>query len=180
MISGQVHNLSFPNLVSMDYANSDQSYFFTIKDFLGNVADVYAVSAFKAEDLQITLVNLLEDIFGGTGYPENLFYLQVFPNKETTPWQLVLDNDAGQIHAEDYTGFFALDEKNFYALKPITHISGKKGPQEIYGSIGYEVFNSQGKSVAAVKLVDKGEVYLNTEDPSERFLLSTLLASLLL
>lgn len=185
LISGQVHNPSYPNLLSMDYANSDQSYYFTIRDFFGNVADVYAVSAFHSRDLQIgdnpnTVINILEDIFGGSGYSENLFYLQVFLNDETTPWQLVLDNDAAQVFPGEYTGFFALDQDNFYSLKSINKIAGKKGPQTVPRSIGYEIFDSSGTSVAAVSLVDNGEVYFHTKDPSERFLLSGLCAALLL
>lgn len=185
LLSGQLSNPDYPNLVSMDYADSDQSYYFTIKDFFGNIADVYAVSAFHSRDLKIgdnpnSVINILEDIFGNSGYSENLFYLQIFLNDETTPWQLVLDNEAAQLFPGDYTGFFALDNNNFYTLKPITHITGKKGPQEIPGSIGYEIFDPQGESVAAVSLIDNGEVYFHTEDPSERFLLSGLCAALLL
>ena len=185
LISGQVHNPSYPNLVSMDYANSDQSYYFTIKDFFGNIADVYAVSAFHSQDLQIgdnpnSVINVLEDIFGGSGYSENLFYLQVFLNSETSPWQLVLDNEAAQIIPGEYTGIFALDGDNFYTLKPINQLMGKKGPQKIFGSVGYEIFDSSGTSVAAVSLIDNGEVYFHTKDPSERFLLSGLCAALLL
>lgn len=185
LLSGQPHNPNYPNLIAMDYANSDQSYYFNIKDFFGNVADVYAVSAFHSRDLQIgdnpnSVVNILEDIFGRSGYSENLFYLQVFPNNETAPWQLVLDNQAAQVSAGEYTGFFALDENHFYTLKPIDKLMGKKGPQEIFGSVGYEIFDSSGKSVAAVSLIDRGEVYFHTKDPSERFLLSGLCAALLL
>lgn len=186
LLSGQLKNPDYPNLVSLDYADSDQSYYFTIKDFFGNIADVYAVSAFHSRDLRIgdnpnSVINILEDIFGGSGYSENLFYLQVFLNNETIPWQLVLDNEAAQLFPGEYTGFFALDNSNFYTLKPITHTSGKKGPQKIiFGSIGYEIFDFRGKSVAAVSLVDNGEVYFHTQDPSERFLLSGLCAALLL
>ncbi|WP_156879187.1 hypothetical protein [Salinimicrobium xinjiangense] len=186
LISGQVHNPAYPNLIAMDYANSDQAYYFTLRDFFGNAADVYAVSAFHSRDLQIgdnpnSVVNIMEDIFGGSGYSENLFYLQIFLNSETQPWQLVLDNHAAQLSAGDYTGFFALDKNNFYKLKPLTRVVGKKGPQEmIFGSIGYEIFDNRGTSVAAVSLVDRGEVYFHTKDPSERFLLSGLCAALLL
>lgn len=185
LISGQVHDPSYPNLIAMDYADSDQSYYFNIQDFFGNIADVYAVSAFHSRDLQIgdnpnSVVNILEDIFGGSGYSENLFYLQIFLNNETAPWQLILDNDAAQFLADEYTGFFALDKDNYYTLKPLTRVSGKNGPREIFGSVGYEVFDGDGKSVAAVSLVDRGEVYFHTQDPTERFLMSGLFAALLL
>ncbi len=186
LISGQVHDPVYPNLVALDYADSDQSYYFTINDFFGNVADVYAVSQFHAEDLQIgdnpnSVVNIFQDIFGGTDFSENLFYLQVFLNDEIRPWQLVLDNHASQVFPGEYTGFFALNQKEFYTLTPITDLQGKKGPQKIaMGSIGYEIFNSNGNSVAAVSLIDRGEVYLHTKDPSERLLISALCAALLL
>ena len=186
LISGQPHDPAYPNLIALDYADSDQSYYFTIKDFFGNIADVYAVSQFHAEDLQVgdnpnSLVNILQDIFGGTDFSEDLFYLQVFHNDEKRPWQLVLDNHATQVFPGEYTGFFALNEEDFYTLTPITNLQGKNGPQKIAaGSIGYEIFNSNGKSVAAVSLVDNGEVYLHTQDPSERLLLSALCAALLL
>lgn len=185
LISGQVANPSYPNLIARDYVNSEQSFYFSINDFFGNAADVYAVSEFHAEDLQIgdnpnSVLNILEDIFGGTDFADNLFYLQVFINDEQQPWQLVLDNHAAQVSAGDYTGFFALNEKEFYALQPITHIEGKKGPSMVPGSIGYEIFNKNGESVAAVSLVDNGEVYLHTKDPLERLLLSALCAALLL
>ena len=186
LISGQAQNPDYPNLIAMDYADSDQSFYFTITDFFGNIADVYAVSRFHSEDLQIgdnpnSVINILEDIFGGMNASENLFYLQIFLNKETTPWQLVLDNDAAQRAAEDYSGLFFLDENEYYTLLPITHLDTKKGPQKILaGSIGFEIFNSKKESVAAVSLVDKGEVYFHTKDPAERFLLSSLCAALLL
>lgn len=186
LIDGKVQNPSYPNLIALDYADSDQSFYFSIKDFFGNMADVYGVSQFHAEDLQIgnnpnSVVNILQDIFGGTDFSENMFYLQVFINDEVQPWQLLLDNYASQAFPGDYTGFFALNENEFYTLLPITHLKGKKGPQKILaGSIGYEIFSSNGKSVAAVSLVDSGEVYLHTKDPSERLLLSALCSALLL
>ena len=186
LISGQVTDPDYPNLVAMDYANSDQSFYFSISDFSGNAADVYAVSEFHAEDLQIgdnpnSVINILEDLFGGSGFSEDLFYLQVFLNDEVKPWQLLLDNQAAQFTPEDYSGFFALSENEFYALEPITHLNTKKGVKKsLGGSIGYEIFNKKGESVAAVSLVDNGEVFLHTKDPSERLLLSALCAALLL
>ena len=186
LISGQVADPSYPNLISKDYSGSDQKFYFNIIDFFGNAADVYAVSEFHAEDLQIgdnpnSVINILEDIFGGSDFSEDLFYLQIFLNDEAKPWQLVLDNQAAQVFADEYTGFLALDENEFYALEPITHYEGKNGAQRMAaGSIGYEIFNREGNSVAAVSLEDNGVVYLHTKDPSERLLLSALCSALLL
>ena len=141
LISGAVTDPSYPNLIAMNYADSDQSFYFKITDYLGNAADVYAVSQFHSEDLQIgdnpnSVVNILEDIFGGSGFSEDLFYLQVFLQDETTPWQLVLDNDAAQMFAGEYTGFFALSNEDFYTLQPITNVNSKKGTSKLLaGSI---------------------------------------------
>lgn len=186
LLSGQVALPNYPNLVALNYSDSEQSYYFSMKDFFGNIADVYAVSAFHAEDLQIgdnpnTVVNILQDIFGGSDFADNLFYLQIFRNNEVHPWQLVLDNTAAQFSPNEYTGFFAVNEQQYYTLKPLMHLKGKKGPKKILmGSVGYEIFDSKGKSVAAVSLIDSGEVYLHTKDPDERFLLANLCAALLL
>ena len=157
-----------------------------MKDFFGNTADVYAVSHFHAEDLQIgdnpnSVINILQDIFGATDFSDQLFYLQIFANNEARPWQLVLDNTAAQLAPESYTGFFIFDEQQYYTLKPLTHILGKKGPQKILmGSLGYEVFDSRGISVAAISMIDNGEVYFHTRKPDERFLMANLFAALLL
>lgn len=186
LISGRVADPTYPNLISKDYSGSEQNFYFSIADFFGNAADVYAVSEFHSEDLRIgdnpnSVINILEDIFGGSDFSEDLFYLQIFLNDEVKPWQLVLDNQAAQFFAEEYTGFLALSEKEFYALQPLTQVEGKNGAKSIgISSLGYEIFNSKGISVAAVSLLDNGEVYLHTKDPSERLLLSALCAALLL
>ena len=185
LISGRI-NPDYPNLVSMDFTGSEQSFHFSIKDFFGNRANVYAVSDFYSEDLQIgdnpnSVINILEDIFGNSSYSQNLFYLQVFVNNEFQPWQLVLDNQAAQFEPAEYLGHFILNRERYYTLKPINKIMSKKGPRKILmGSVGYEIFNQDGMSVAAVSLQDKGEVYLHTKDPSEKLLLSSLCAALLL
>lgn len=186
LLGGTVHNPAYPNLVSMDYADRDQSYYFQMNDGYGNASDVYAISEFHSRDLQIgdnpnSVVNILEDIFGGSGYSDNLFYLQLFLNKEMNPWQLVLDNHAAQVRAEDYNGIFALNEEQYYVLKPVNRIKKKDGSsQKIVGSVGYEIFDNKNRSVAAVSTVDGGKVFFHTPNPDERFLMASLCAALLL
>lgn len=46
LLSGQVHNPSYPNLVSLDYVNKNQAYYFQMNDGSGNVSDAYAATAF--------------------------------------------------------------------------------------------------------------------------------------
>lgn len=185
LLSGAVQNPDYPNFISMDYDDRHQNYYFQMTDFYGNISDVYASSEFHSQDLQIgnnpnSLVNILEDIFGRNGYSENIFYLQLFRNTEERPWQLMLDNYASEVLADEYTGVFALDRDRYYILKPINKINGKNGPQKIAGSMGFEIFDRSDKSVAAVSLMDSGKVYFHTKDPDERFFMANLCAALLL
>ena len=127
-------------------------------------------------------MNILEDIFGVSGYIENLFYLQLFLNNDHQPWQLILDNDAAHMFADEYKGVFALNALQYYTLRPISRIKGKNGPRKVWmdSVLGYEIFDSRNRSVAAVSLVDHGNVYFHTSDKNERFLMANLIAALLL
>lgn len=186
ILSGHVDDVYYPDLVSLNYVARDQAYFFQMNDLHRNFSDVYATSEFHSRDLQIgnnpnTVINILEDIFGGNSYADNLFYLQMFVNEERRPWQLLLDNEAAQRSPREYSGVFALDDEHFYTLRPIHHMMGKKGPVKlIAGSVGYEIFDNRENSVAAVSLIDGGKVYFHTKDPEERFLMANLCAALLL
>lgn len=175
---------SNPKMLSLGKAGRHQNFYFQMNDVHGNSADVFASSDFKATDLSLNSA-------GSGGIPgettwiilssENIFYLELFFNSDERPWQLMLDNEAAQVEARRYRGVFALDNDNFYLLEPITKVAGKKGPSElIMGSIGYEILNPQNELIAAVSLVDGGNVYLNTRDPRERFLMANLCAALLL
>lgn len=181
-----VYDPYYTSIISVEYMDRGQTFYFQLKDTAGNISDVYASSQFLAEDLQIgdnpnSLINIAQDIFGATDYSENLFYLQIYLNDETQPWELLLDNQASQASSKVYTGLFARDRENYYTLEPITKVRGKQGPTEIMmGSIGFEILNRHNDPVAAVSLVDNGVVYLNTADPEERFLLANLCAALLL
>lgn len=178
---------NYPALISVEYIDRGQTFYFNLRDANGNVSDVYGSSRFFAEDLQLgnnnpnSIINIAQDIFGGTDYSENLFYLQIYLNEETQPWELLLDNHASQMSSKSYTGLFARDRENYYTLEPITKVQGKEGPEAmIMGSIGYEILDKQNEPVAAVSLVDNGIVFLRTQDPVERFLLANLCAALLL
>ncbi|MCM4160975.1 hypothetical protein DHB64_13825 [Antarcticibacterium sp. W02-3] len=171
------------DILSYTTIEKAQTFSFQMEDIHGNRAIVYAISEFAAEELQLNknLGGLVEDFFGVTLSGNNIFYLQLFINNEFQPWELILNNEAAQVFAKEYKGLFAASEEQYYVLKPITKIEGKKGPQNlIMGSIGYEIFNKNEEPVAAVSLVDAGRVFFHTTDPSERFLLANLCAALLL
>jgi hypothetical protein len=61
-------------------------------------------------------------------------------------------------------------------------MEGKDGrPQAIlFGSVGFEIRNKEGKAVAAVSKIDKGIVYLQAVNSEEKFLLANACAALLL
>lgn len=177
-------NRSTTKVLSFGKAGRHQNFYFQMNDIHGNYADVFASSDFRATDLSLGSTGLdgfLKEKMGVTLSSENIFFLELFFNSEDRPWQLMLDNEAAQVHARRYRGVFVLDDENFYLLEPITRVAGKKGPTElIMGSIGYEILNKQNELIAAVSLVDGGNVYLNTKDPQERFLMANLCAALLL
>lgn len=184
---GTISDPDYPSLISMEYVHRNQAYYFQLSDTHGNISDVYGTSSYNSRDRQIgnnpnSIINILEDIFGKADYAEDLFYLQLYINDERRPWQLLLDNHASTFFANKYQGVFALDDKTYFTLKPLSSIYGKKGPKEVWGggSLGFEIFNSSNESVGAVSLIDNGKVYLHTSDPKERFILANLSAALLL
>jgi hypothetical protein len=187
LLAGTVNDPNSPGLMVMEYDDRKQSYYFQMQDFFGNFSDVYGTSEYHSRDLKIgdnpnSIINIFEDIFGKVDYSDNLFYLQLYINEESKPWQLMLDNHASQAFAKNYYGVLAIDGHNYYSLKPITEVKSKNGKTGslFMGSVGYEIFNSKNESVAGVSLIDGGEVYLHTQNPDERFLLANLCAALLL
>ena len=50
----------------------------------------------------------------------------------------------------------------------------------LFGSVGFEIRNKEGKAVAAVSKIDKGVVYMQGSDEEERFLLANVCAALLM
>ncbi len=183
---GTVANEDYPNLIGMDYVSKDQSFNFQMNDIKGYNSDVYGSSQFRSRDLLIgdnpnSVVNVLQDIFGKTDFSENIFYMQLFLNDQREPWQLLIDNHASEFFAKEYQGIFALNRDTYYTLKPITKLLGKNGSvNEIFGSVGFEVFDTQDRLVGAVSLVDNGQVYFTTKDAKERFILANLFSALLL
>lgn len=178
-------NLMYIDFISKEYIDRNQTFSFQMSDSFNNQSDVYGASNFNAQNLMIgsnpnSIVNILEDIYGRTDFSENIFYLQVFLNDDTQPWELLLDNQASQANKK-YIGFFAKGDDHYYTLKPLTKLETKQGPRSILmGSVGFEILNQDNDVIAAVSLIDSGLVYLFTEVPSERFLMANLCAALLL
>ena len=172
------------NLISVEYINRKQTMNFSLSD--GNLSsDVFCASYFDSRDLSIgksenSIWNIALDISGAGFESQNLFYVQVFVD-ETAPWQLLLDNQASQAKAKEYSGVFARSKKEFYTLRPVTKLDQNGKIRNMpFGSVGYEISDKEGKPVAAVSLLDRGMIFLGKTNPAERFLLANLCAAILL
>lgn len=182
---GQPGTPDYENIISKEYSNRKQTVNFGLTDGSNN-SEVRCVTRFSTNDLIVgnnesSLPNILIDLVRGLR-SKHTYYVQVFINNETKPWQLLLDNNAVQADATSYTGKIALDNNNFYTLVPVNKMLNKKGEAKniLFGSIGLELKNKDNKAVAAVSFLDKGKVYLNTADKKEAFLLANICAALLL
>jgi hypothetical protein len=182
---GNPYQDDYVNIISTEYINKKQTVNFNLTDGALQ-SDVYCVSKFNSKDLQVgrrenSLFNIALDIFGD-GYSSNsTYYVQIFTNKEDKPWQLLLDNEAAQVHSKKYIGYLTSEEGEHYTIHPATkmEINGKVG-NTLAGAVGFEIRNAKEKTVAAVSLLDKGMVFMGKMSSEERFLLANVCAALLL
>lgn len=177
---------TYDNIISMEYTNKKQTVNFVLTDAAQNSSEVRCVTRFSSEDLVVgnnpnSLPNIIIELARGM-QSTNTFYVQLFMNKEEKPWQLLLDNNAIQAKPTSYVGKVALDNDHYYSIVPVHKMLNKKGEAKniLFGSIGLELKNKNDKAVATVSFLDKGKVYLNTNDKQEAFLLANICAALLL
>jgi hypothetical protein len=173
------------NIISMEYIRKKQTIHFNLTDG-ANQSDVYCVSRFQAEDLHLgknpnSLVNIALEIAGIGHSSSNLYYVQIFQNGAGTPWQLILDNQASQAEAKKYRGVIAKSATEYYTIVPVTQLerNGKSG-NILMGSVGFEIRNPEGRTMAAVSMMDNGVVYLGKTTADERFLMANICSALLL
>ena len=175
------------NTIGMLYSQSKSWRKFTLNNGKGQQAQVIAFNQLNASsysaggNVELNF-NWLMKSLGVPGKTENSYFVQVYEPNNDQPWELLLDLDAIDWNAKNYIGYFALNDAEYYTIKPITKIMGKNGPSSFpIGLMGYEIFNAGGMPVAAVSVFDKGIVYLqDTLPPDERFLMANLCAALLL
>jgi hypothetical protein len=151
-----------------------------------NQSEVFCVSRFQAKDFQLgksenSIVNIAMDIAGIGGRSSSLFYVQIYTDDSSQPWQLVLDKQAAQAQAKKYTGILAKSQTEYYTLVPVTRLekNGKSG-NILAGSVGFELHNASGQAVAAVSMIDNGMVFLGKTSEKERFLMANVCSALLL
>ncbi|WP_345953144.1 hypothetical protein [Mucilaginibacter sp. PAMB04168] len=175
------------NTLGLLHERSQSSRRFRLSNGRGPEWQVYtfthlnASSYFVGRNLELNFSWLLKSL-GLGNKTENSYYVQVFEPGADRPWELLLDMDAIDLNAKNYMGYFALNDEEYYTIKPVLHVMGKNGPSRIpFGLVGYEISNAEGKAVAAVSAINKGVVYLQDSlMPHERFLMANLCAALLL
>lgn len=184
---GNPTDAHFENIISVEYINKRQTLRFEMADDKGNQSEVFCVSKFDAEDLQIgnrpnDMVNIATELLLKTDNSDSKYYVQLYTNKGRGPWQLMFDNQEWQARPKHYKGIVALDKENYYTLVPVTQMQRKDGTagNMPFGAIGLEIRNKENLPVAAVSFIDKGVVYLSDVPADERFLLANICAALLM
>jgi hypothetical protein len=176
------------NIIAYDHITRKQTFRFAAESPSGETADIYAATKVQFNELR----------FGeGNGWnsfsldmwilflknSNNLFYVQIYLDGSPQPWQLMLDNGKSQTKPGKYIGYLYGPNGVYYQLKPITYVEGKNGKSQkiLLGSVGYEIMDADGISIAAVSTLDNGKVHFNKGlHPSERFLMENLCAAILL
>lgn len=174
------------NIISKEYISRKQ----TIRYELNNgslQSEVYCVSRFNAEDLQVgrrpnSLFNIGLDLARIGNSSSSMYYVQIFTSPEDgRPWEMAIDNQDAQARPRQYTGVLAKSKDEYYTIVPVNKLETKgKTGSTLFGSVGFEFRNKQGKTVAAVSMMDKGMIYLGKTTPEERFLLANACTALLL
>jgi len=182
---GSPYQANWVNLISTEYINKKQTVRFGLTDGKRE-SDVYCVSRFHSEDLQVgakenSLLNIGLDLMGDGYSSESTYYVQLFTRGDEAPWQLMLDNEEAQRRAKTYVGRLMKSESQYYTIHPVTKLqkNGKEG-KILGGSVGYEIRDPKGVALAAVSMMGKGMVYLGKVSAEERFLLANLCAAIVL
>jgi hypothetical protein len=177
----------YEKVIGTEYSQRKQSIRFEMTDDKGNESSVFCISQAREKDFLIgnnpnSLLNILLDISGKGDMSENTYWIKMFINNQSKSWEMLLDNEASQRNSKSYKGVIAQSRENYYTIHPVYKMTGKN--DKVFtlpaGSVGFEIKNKEGKPVAAVSAIDKGTVYLNSNDVAERFLLSNICAALLL
>jgi hypothetical protein len=174
------------HIISTEYMQRRQTIHYSLTQ--GSLqSEVFCVSQFNSRNVEIgsnpnSILNIGMDLLGLGGSSQSMYYVQIFASaNDDQPWELALDNQAAQATPRQYTGMLAKSKTEYYTIVPARKmiIRGKEG-NSLMGSVGFEFRNKEGKTVAAVSLMDRGMIYLAKTTAEERFLLANACAALLL
>jgi hypothetical protein len=173
-----------PDVLWVNYERKKQTFRFKLTDRDARESEVFCITQVRSEELVVgrnrnNLFNILNNV--SIGRTDNVFMADIYPGKDEPMWQLLIDNNKAQTDSRSYIGYLAKDEDNYYTLVPARHmkIKEKTGPV-LFGSIGFEIRNRADQLVAAVSLINQGEVYFGEVNEDEKFLLANACSALLL
>ncbi len=179
----------YANIISVGYIDKKQTLRFGLTDGTSNQSDVFAVANFNAREFQIgknenSLLNIALDIFQQAKKPStSMYYVQLYMNKEESPWQLIHDNYTSQQTAKNYIGYLTKSKNHYYQIVPISSVENNKGKimNMPFGANGFAFLTKEGQPLAAVSLLDRGTVYFAKDILlDEKFLLANAATALLM
>ena len=184
---GNIADHDYTNIISLDYIKRNQTLKFSLTDAKNRMSEVYCVSNFRTTEIIVgnrpnSILNIGIDIVKSLlSQPDDKYYVQIYTKAER-PWELLLDNVQTQMNPKNYIGYLSQGRDRYYTIVPLRQMEKKDGtPGTIaFGSIGFEIRNSEGKAVAAVSKLNKGVVYMQSITEEEKFLLANACAALLL
>jgi hypothetical protein len=185
--TGNVTDYDYTNIISLDYIRRQQTIKFALADAANRASEVFCVSHFSTTELVIgnrpnSILNIGVDIVKSLlSQPDDKYYVQIYTGRER-PWELLVDNVQAQMKPKEYVGYLSQGKDRYYTIVPVREMEGKDGKPAaiLFGAVGFEIRNREGKAVAAVSKIDKGIVYLQQLDAEEKFLLANACAALLL
>ena len=175
------------NIIAVDYFSRKQTLHFSLADAANRSSEVFCVSNFNTSEVQVgnrpnSIFNIGIDVVRSLlSQPDDKYYVQIYL-KDKSPWELLVDNVQTQVKPKEYVGYLSHGKDDYYTIVPVREMEGKDGkPQAIlFGSVGFEFRNKEGKPVAAVSKIDRGLVYLQNVTAEEKFLLANACAALVL
>ncbi len=179
----------YANIISVGYIDRKQTLRFGLTDGTNNQSDVFAVANFNSREIQIgknenSLLNIVVDIVQQAKKPStSMYYVQLYMNKEETPWQLVHDNYTSQQPVKNYIGYLVKSKNQYFQIVPISSVENSKGKimNMPFGAYGFAFLTKEGQPLAAVSLLDRGTVYFAKDIlPDEKFLLANAATALLM
>lgn len=152
------------------------------------LSEVYCYSDFNTKELLIGIKPNKGLSLGvgiakrGLSQPDSKYYVQIYTKEGERAWELLLDNAQSQRNPKSYVRYLSQGKDRYYTVVPICEMEGKDGKSAstLFGAIGFEIRNREGKAVATVSLLDKGVIHLQSNDAEEKFLLANACAALLM
>ncbi len=172
-----------PGIFAAEHMQGRQSIRFSLTDGQDTAA-AETVTNVRSTDLIIgermnSLPNIVLDILAtGTARQENNF--SAFFATRDASWELFLDNTAAQLRRSEPAGFLR-GEAGYYTIVPVWEVSRKgKVAAMPFGAAGLEFRDEEGRTCAAVSLIDRGEVILPLIAGRDSLVLAAACSALLL